>query len=65
MYTKEKYSNFILDVEWRYPVEATNSGIFLFVQDGEKLWPNAIECQLHAGDAATLFYWVAAICSSL
>ncbi len=35
MYTKEKYSNFILDVEWRYPVEATNSGIFLFVQDGE------------------------------
>ena len=47
---REKYSNFILDVEWRYPVEATNSGIFLFVQDGEKLWPNAIECQLHAGD---------------
>lgn len=56
MYTKEKYSNFILDVEWRYPVEATNSGIFLFVQDGEKLWPNAIECQLHAGDAGDFVF---------
>jgi len=51
MYTKEKYSNFILNVEWCYPEELSNSGIFLFIQDGEKLWPNAIECQLHAGDA--------------
>ncbi len=51
MYTKEKYSNFRLHVEWRWPQEASNSGIFLFVQDDNKVWPNAIECQLQAGNA--------------
>ncbi|GHU90480.1 hypothetical protein FACS1894155_08910 [Bacteroidia bacterium] len=51
MYTKEKYSNFRLHVEWRWPQEATNSGIFLFVQSDNKVWPNAIECQLKAGSA--------------
>ncbi len=51
MYTKQAYSNFHLYVEWRWPQEATNSGIFLFVQDEKKVWPNAVECQLHAGDA--------------
>lgn len=52
MCTKDKYTNFRLHVEWRWPEgEATNSGIFLFVQDDKKVWPNAIECQLHVGDA--------------
>ncbi|MDR3060985.1 MAG: DUF1080 domain-containing protein [Dysgonamonadaceae bacterium] len=51
MYTKEKYSNFHLHVEWKWPQEATNSGIFLFVQSDNKVWPNAIECQLKAGSA--------------
>lgn len=57
MCTNDKYSNFRLHVEWRYPYgEATNSGIFLFVQDDDKadpnfVWPNGVECQLHVGDA--------------
>lgn len=51
MYTKETYKNFRLHVEWRWPEKKSNSGIFLFVQEPAKLWPNAIECQLHAGDA--------------
>ena len=51
MYTNEKYDNFRLHVEWCWPFEATNSGIFLYVQDDNKVWPNAIECQLHNGDA--------------
>ena len=51
MYTLEKYDNFCLHVEWRWPEEASNSGIFLYVQDDNKVWPNAIECQLKAGDA--------------
>lgn len=53
MYTKEKYDNFKLHVEWRYPVEATNSGIFLLIEevkDGNP-FPNGIECQLKAGNA--------------
>jgi len=51
MYTLKNYDNFRLHVEWRWQGEATNSGIFLFVQDDNKVWPNAIECQLKAGDA--------------
>lgn len=47
--TNKKYSNFKLHVEWRYPVETVNSGIFVFVQDDLKIWPNAIECQLMKG----------------
>lgn len=51
MYTLNKYDNYLLHVEWRWPEEATNSGIFLFVQDDNSVWPNAVECQLKAGDA--------------
>lgn len=52
MYTKEKYNNFQLHVEWRWPngVEA-NSGIFLLIADTKNPFPNGIECQLHAGNA--------------
>ena len=49
MYTIKKYKNYRLYVEWRWPQEATNSGIFLHVQDDGQVWPNAIECQLKAG----------------
>ena len=52
MYTNDKYENFHLHVEWRWDKgEATNSGIFLYVQDDNKVWPNAVECQLCAGKA--------------
>ncbi|MDL2264991.1 DUF1080 domain-containing protein [Parabacteroides sp. OttesenSCG-928-G21] len=51
MYTKEKYSNYKLHVEWRWPVEATNSGIFVLIEDPANPFPNGIECQLAAGKA--------------
>lgn len=51
MRTDKKYSNYKLHVEWRWVGEGTNSGLFLHVQDGDKLWPNAIECQLGNGKA--------------
>ena len=54
MYTKEKYENFKLELEWRWPGEASNSGIFLFVQNENQVWPNAIECQLRAGSAGDI-----------
>lgn len=52
MYTKEKYSNYKLHVEWRWPngVES-NSGIFLLIAETKNPFPNGVECQLHAGDA--------------
>ncbi len=51
MRTAEKYGDYRLHVEWRWVGEGTNSGIFQRVQDGDKLWPNAIECQLCSGKA--------------
>jgi hypothetical protein len=51
MYTKEKYGDYRLHVEWRWPVEATNSGIFLLIEEAKNPFPNGIECQLAAGNA--------------
>jgi hypothetical protein len=51
MYTKEKYDNYTLHVEWRWPQEATNSGIFLLIEEVKNPFPNGIECQLAAGNA--------------
>ncbi len=53
MYTKEKYSNYTLHVEWRWPngADGANSGIFLLIAEPKNPFPNGVECQLHAGDA--------------
>ncbi|MBK5722809.1 DUF1080 domain-containing protein [Dysgonomonas sp. Marseille-P4677] len=52
MYTKEKYGNFHLQTEWRWPsgVES-NSGIFVLIEEPNNPFPNGIECQLKSGDA--------------
>ncbi len=57
MFTNGKYSDFRLHVEWMYPAQKSNSGIFLFVQNPPAIWPNAVECQLcadRAGDFVLL-----------
>jgi len=51
MYTKEKYDNYKLHVEWRWAEGESNSGIFLLIEDPKNPFPNGIECQLHAGNA--------------
>jgi len=51
MRTKKQYSGYQLHLEWRWPVEATNSGVFIHVQGPDAIWPPCIECQLMAGNA--------------
>ena len=51
MRTEKKYGDYTLHVEWRWVGEGTNSGLFQRVQDGDKLWCTAIECQLCSGKA--------------
>jgi hypothetical protein len=51
MRTKEAYSDYRLHVEWRYPLEASNSGVFVHTQLPDTIWPRCIECQLKAGSA--------------
>ncbi len=51
MYTKKKYKNYVLELEWSWIDKATNSGIFLAIAEVQKgnPFPNGIECQLKAG----------------
>jgi hypothetical protein len=51
MRTKEKYSDYKLHVEWRWPAEPTNSGVFVHGQEPDSIWLKCIECQLKAGSA--------------
>ncbi len=47
--TADKYGDYKLHVEWRWAGEPSNSGIFQRLQDGDRLWPTGIECQLCHG----------------
>lgn len=51
MRTKDNYSDYRLHVEWRWPSEATNSGVFVHGQEPDAIWLKCIECQLMAGNA--------------
>jgi hypothetical protein len=51
MRTKDSYSDYTLHVEWRYPLEFSNSGVFIHTQLPDTIWPKCIECQLKAGNA--------------
>ena len=59
MYTKDKYSNYKLHAEYRWPngKEKANSGIFLLIADPKNPFPIGIECNLmldNAGDFVLL-----------
>lgn len=61
MYTKDKYGDFKLHAEYRWPAgkEKANSGIFLMINDpvSGNAFPNSIECNLmqdNAGDFVLL-----------
>lgn len=51
MYTKGKYSNFTLELEYRWAGEASNSGVFILIEDPANPFPRGVECQLMAGKA--------------
>ena len=51
--TGEKYSDFKLILQWRWPEEPGNSGVLLRMNDDDKIWPICLEAQLmdsRAGD---------------
>jgi hypothetical protein len=51
MRTKDAYSDYRLHAEWRWPVEPSNSGVFVHAQLPDTIWLRCIECQLQAGNA--------------
>lgn len=54
MYTQEKYSDFMLELEYRWAGEGSNSGIFFLIEDPLNPFPKGIECQLKYGKAGDL-----------
>ena len=52
--TAKQYGDYSLHVEWKWIGSGTNSGIFQRVQEGDKVWPAAYECQLMAGRAGDI-----------
>ncbi len=60
--TEVMYENYRLKVEWRWPEELSNSGIFLHVQPEFKIWPTNFECQLWTGKAGDIYCAGAAAC---
>ena len=51
MRTKDTFSDYKLHVEWHWPSEATNSGVFVHAQTPDSIWLRCVECQLKAGSA--------------
>lgn len=54
MRTKEQFSDYQLHVEWRWPVEATNSGVYVHMQLPDTISPDSFQSQLMAGNAGDL-----------
>ncbi len=51
--TVKEYSDYKLHIEWRYPDEPTNSGVFLHTSGPDLIWPAHYQGQLkyqYAGD---------------
>jgi len=54
--TKDVYKDYELHVEWRWPGEPGNSGVFLYMQQPDAIWPGLIECQLMTGKAGDFVF---------
>ncbi|MDR2883371.1 MAG: DUF1080 domain-containing protein [Alistipes sp.] len=52
--TEATYTDYKLEVEWRWPGEPTNSGIFQRMQLPDQGLPQCFECQLMSGSAGDL-----------
>lgn len=49
--TDKEFSDYKLHVEWRWPQQPANSGVFLHATGPDKLWPTCVEAQLASGNA--------------
>ena len=43
--THKSYSNYVLTLEFRYPEQAGNSGVFHYISGEHKVWPACVEVQ--------------------
>lgn len=56
LYTKAQHSNFRLTFEWKYITDPdSNSGVLIYTQKEPRLWPTAMQVQLHQPLAGCIF----------
>lgn len=53
LYSKEDYTNFVLELDWRWPAgnEPGKGGVLVRMTGGHKIWPKSLEAQINVGDA--------------
>jgi hypothetical protein len=56
MRTPVDYTDYHLHVDWRWPGQAGNSGVFLNISGPDRQWPATIECQLMSGNAGDFVF---------
>jgi len=54
MMTDQSYSDYKLHLEWRWPDEPSNSGIFIHAEPIDAVWPRCAEVNLMAGKAGDM-----------
>ena len=54
MMTDQSYSDYKLHLEWRWPEEPSNSGIFIHAEPIDAVWPRCAEVNLMAGKAGDM-----------
>lgn len=52
--TKKTYKNFTLSVDWRWTIEAANSGVLIHIQAKDSIWPVCYQVQQKAGAAGDI-----------
>lgn len=53
--TVEAYGDFEFGLEWRYPTDVNgNSGVLVYTTGDDKIWPTAMQIQLHAPSAGSI-----------
>jgi hypothetical protein len=52
--TSAVYSNYLLQVDWRWVGKPGNSGVFVHGSGPDKVWPHCYEAQLAAGNAGEI-----------
>ena len=54
--TAKSYSDYVLTLEWRWAGEKrADSGIFNRIQEGDKVWPAGVQCQMRESDFGFFF----------
>jgi hypothetical protein len=54
--TEADYTNYVLELDWRWPAQAGNSGVLLRKIGDDKVWPKSLEAQLQSENAGD--FWV-------